>query len=180
MKQNSSVTIVDGFLPVDQWPANLNLPPPCRRIGLITSTFDPSVDGSFRIDTDLILEISTQLCEGLDIEVCFWRESETFHDLDDASFKLKLSDDIFETLTASANGKVRVQIWGACWYRIGGPIPYHDSATLEIFCPEENFLQTLKRIQSLLRARGHDTNLINGSRAPKRKSFLLRLLSRTP
>ena len=119
MKQNSTVTLMRGFLSINQCPSKLKFAILLSRFALVTNTFDTDVEDAFKIDAKSILAFSRQICEGRDIETSLQGENEVFHTPEEAVLETKLSENLFELLTARANGEVQLQMLGVCWFRTG-------------------------------------------------------------
>jgi hypothetical protein len=104
------------------------------------------------------------LCNGLDCEIRFEGQgAETiFHELKSDRLEKRLSEDLFKSIIACKDGHPYLQFIGVPWYKVGGPEPYHDSATIEIYGPHDMQAAFAGRIQKYFFENKSELEIIEG------------------
>ena len=155
--KSREVLLISGYIKgIDRKPQSTRVKAPYGRLAVVINTSYPEFAGGYFFDHDLVLKICTVLIGGRRTKVIGWpREARTFDELttawragwekddhDDPS-----NNDLFEEILVLDGKEVVMQIRGIDYHQVGGPVPYHDSATLEIFAPTVQADALLKMIQ---------------------------------
>ena len=115
---------------------------PIAGIAVAVNTFYPEFKGGYYFDHELMCALSNKLIDGNSADILYkgavlsnfqevvsdWQRNAEIDDPDDPGL-----NDIFDEITIRHNGRTIRRVFGIVFYNFGGPEPYHDSTTLEIF-----------------------------------------------
>ena len=189
--KSRSVVLVSGFIQdVDQKPKLVKVSTPFRRFAVVINTSYPEFPGGYFFDHDLVLKICEAVVQGrstqvrgfpkdaqtLDALEAAWRAGCQSDERDDPS-----NNELFEELLALEGGEIILHIRGIDWHAVGGPAPYHDSATLEVFAPEAQADVLFQRVRAAASEAGAEVQVMQGCAAAQVPAWrpLRDVLSRT-
>ncbi len=177
-EESKKILLISGFIAgIDQLPENLEISGPQARLALITETYAPHIEGSFAINSEQILAILRKICFGFEAKICLeeHEEASDFHGLSDEYLLKRISEDFFYNISVLKKGLLIFQIFGAHWYKTGGPYPYHDTATLEMIFPAASTREVLERVQMNLRELKQPFEIQEADLVPMPKSLIRKI-----
>ena len=168
-----------GYIPaLDQEPGDLPFSRPCCRVAVVTETYDPTVPGHFAINSDLLTRLVSALRRDAELEIRFGSNphrtarnpgAEELHEI--------IADDLFDSITIFKERVPWIQLRGAQWYKCGGPKPYHDSATVEIFAAKADCGDVTRLVHGALVSMVTRVDVIAGKPIPTPAHWWVRLKS---
>ena len=168
--ESRAVVLVSGFVQgVDEEPRLVQVAAPYGRFAVVVNTFYPEFPGGYFFDHDLVLKVCEAIVLGRSTRVrgfprdartlealeVAWRAGWQSDDRDDPS-----NNDLFAELLVLEGEDIVRHVRGIDWYTVGGPAPYHDSATLEVFAPAAETEDLLNAVRSSAAAAGAAVELL--------------------
>jgi hypothetical protein len=170
----ADVIIVKGFVPgVDFYPKNLRVKEPLKRIALSVCVWGIDKYPEERQNMYwLIHEFYAAVANCKFEVVCFYEEKRI------TQIQQCPRDNVIDEMRIIENGTTVGQIFGIPYFSLGGPWPYHDSATIEILIEPaiEEHIMTL--LVETLKKNGMQWDTIPAVEGgPFKKTWLQRLLN---
>ncbi|MBI4356113.1 MAG: hypothetical protein HY597_06685 [Candidatus Omnitrophica bacterium] len=190
--KSRSIRLIHGYVRgVDHKPNGVKVREPYRRIAILINTHYPEFRGRGFFDHELVLKLCAAIAQGRVAQVRQektrqaltlkeleqqWRAGWESDDHDDPS-----NNSIFKVLFVSEEGdEVVAQVNGLPYWREGGPAPYNDDDTLEVFVPEAAADGVVAAIRTAASEAGAAVTELPGEPVPatERDTFISRLWKR--
>jgi hypothetical protein len=157
------------------------MPGPIARIAVVINTFYPEIKGGYYFDHELVSALSNKLIGDNSVELLYkgatlsafqavaneWRRNAEIDDPDDPCL-----NDIYDVITIRRHGKTIRRIFGADFHQFGGPEPYHDSVTLDIYLHPEESLAVKNDLKTVMDELSCKYTEINGEPVPSNSLFV--------
>lgn len=171
-RQRFPVKLVNGYIyPVDTLPAEISFSKSPGRLALAFNTYYPEVEGDFFLDYELILTCLDPILQMGQLTVMDEQNSPVEFEKLKASWVEDEDRDWFRQIIVKDQGLVLFQIFGQPWFRVGGPEPYHDTATVEIYMGRDRIEEVAKLLIDAISEAGVNTQLVSGTRLPLRERW---------
>jgi len=156
--KSRSITLITGYIKgVDQKPKQVKVKQPFSRLAVIVNCYYPEFRGAGFFDHVLVLKLCSAIGKGRPTQVrgvsekmltleeleAHWQSGWESDDHDDPS-----NNDVFDELLIFEKGEVIIHMLGHPYLEEGGPEPYNDDDTLEIFMPEAMAEEVARVVQT--------------------------------
>ncbi len=172
-----SIILVRGYVRgVDRRPKRAEVAVPYRRLAVIVNSAYPEFPGGHFFDHDLVLKICSAIAQGRRVQVTgvvskqaitldqlrvHWQAGWETDDYNDPG-----NNNLFDQLLVFENNVVVADVRGIPYHAFGGPSPYHDSYTLEVFVQERAVKDLSDAIQATASQAGAKVEFIEGVPEP--------------
>tara|TARA_B110001454_G_scaffold219185_2_gene251012 strand:- start:38646 stop:39236 length:591 start_codon:yes stop_codon:yes gene_type:complete len=173
------VNLISGYIKnVDLKPWRIGIDGPFARIAIAINRYYPEFKGGNYFDHELIAALVSKIIGDGSVEIVYnerkisnfqeiiddWKKNADEDDPDDPNL-----NEIFKEAKVKHGDKICRKIFGIDFDQFGGPEPYHDSITLEVYLQKKDFDSLQNDLRAVLADFSCKITEIKGQASPSSK-----------